>query len=67
MSQPSRTGITGVTKKMSNKHKVDFFAREKVKEPVTIDFVTKDGKEVTFPAHKEVTEEVEVKFMAKDK
>jgi len=52
---------------MSNKHKVDFFAREKVKEPVTIDFVTKDGKEVTFPAHKEVTEEVEVKFMAKDK
>lgn len=51
---------------MSKKHHVSFEAHKKVKEPIVVDFRTKDGKEVIFPAHKKVIEEVEVDFMARN-
>ena len=42
-------------------------AEKKVKEPVVVAFVTKDGKPVVFPAHKKVNEQVVVDFFAKNK
>ena len=50
---------------MKKIHTVDFFAKKKVKEPVPVSFVTKDGRRVTFGAHKIVKEITEVKFVAK--
>lgn len=50
-----------------SKHHVKFMAKEKVKEPVTVSFMTKDGEPVRFNAHKKVEEEVEVDFMARNK
>ena len=42
-------------------------AEKKVREPVIVDFRTKTGEEIRFPAHKKVLEEIEVDFMARDK
>ena len=50
-----------------HKHHVDFMAEEEVKEPVNVSFVNKEGKFVSFGAHKMVKEEVEVEFMARNK
>jgi len=52
---------------MTRKHHVSFIAEKKVKEPVTVDFKIKTGKEIKFPAHMKVSEKVKVKFMAKNK
>lgn len=52
---------------MTKKHHVHFIAKEKVKELVVVDFRTKTGQEVRFPAHKKVLEEVKIDFMAKNK
>lgn len=52
---------------MTKKHHVSFIAEKKVKEPVIVDFKTKNGKEITFPAHKKILEPVKVNFMAKNK
>ena len=52
---------------MARKHKVSFVAEKKVKEPVTVDFVTKTGKDVAFDAHKKVKGPVKVTFYAKNK
>ena len=49
-----------------HRHIVDFVAHKKVKEPVTVAFVTNKGQTVVFPAHKKIKEPVEVKFKAKD-
>ena len=49
-----------------HRHIVDFVARKKVMEPVTVAFVTNKGQTVNFPAHKKVKEPVEVRFRAKD-
>ena len=49
------------------RHRVEFSAQKKVKEPVSVDFRTNSGERVHFPAHKPVKKEVEVNFLARNK
>ncbi len=66
--RPSRIDVTkNNINYMAKKHHVHFTALEKVKEPVVVNFKTNQGKEIKFPAHKKVLEEVQVEFMAKGK
>ena len=52
---------------MANQHRhlVDFVAHKTVKVPEQVAFVTNKGEIVSFPAHKEQKQSVEVKFKAK--
>jgi len=52
---------------MTKKHTVSFKAKRKVSVPVKVDFETKSGNEVSFPAHKTVKKKVPVSFRAKNK
>ncbi|MGA7675556.1 MAG: hypothetical protein WCA78_11020 [Rhizomicrobium sp.] len=52
---------------MVKTHPVAFKAKKKVPVKVRVDFKTRDGEEVEFPAHKKVTKRVTVKFRAKNK
>lgn len=49
------------------RHHVKFTATETVSEPAQISFKKKDGSKVSFPGHKDVKEEVDVDFMARNK
>jgi len=51
---------------MTKRHHVRFEAEEKVSKPVRVNFTTKDGSKVSFPAHKKMKEKVDVDFMAKN-
>jgi hypothetical protein len=52
---------------MTKKHTVSFKAKRKVSVPVKVDFETKSGNEVSFPAHKTVKKKVPVSFRGKNK
>jgi hypothetical protein len=49
------------------RHRVEFTAHKKVKEPTDVHFTTSTGEKVAFVAKKPVQEEVEVNFLAKPK
>lgn len=63
------TGVIFISRNsdMAKTHKVSFKANKKVSAPVKVDFETKSGKEVKFPAHKTVQKKVPVSFRAKNK
>ena len=50
-----------------SKHKVEFDAHEVVKKKTEVEFTTKDGTKISFPAIKPVKMPVHVKFRAEDK
>jgi len=50
---------------MVKKKKVTFVAKKKVTKPVTVRFVTKDGKPIRFKATKKVSKPVKVTFYAR--
>jgi hypothetical protein len=58
-------GAQAVVKKKT--HPVSFKAKKEVPVKVRVDFKTRSGDEVAFPAHKKVVKKVAVKFRAKDK
>jgi hypothetical protein len=49
------------------RHRVEFTAHKKVKEPTEVTFTTIAGERVDFVAKKPVTEEVDVNFLARGK
>ena len=49
----------------ARKKRISFKATKIISKPTTITFHTKDGKEVSFKAHKDVPKVVRVEFLAK--
>jgi hypothetical protein len=51
----------------TKKHTVKFKAIKTVNTPVDVEFETKSGKKVDFPAHKPVKKKVKAEFKAADR